>query len=54
MRLEDDEDLDAVRRRAEEADGPAEEELRGHEDVRAGARPGKEGRQQDSRGEINK
>ena len=52
LRVTDDEEAAAVRRRAQEADGAAQEELRGHEDFRSGAHRGKAGRQQDIEGKT--
>lgn len=50
--FQDDAEAAAVRGRPQEADGAAEEELRGHEDVRAGAAPRKTSHQQNSQGKT--
>ncbi len=50
LRVSDDEEHPAVRGRAQEADGAAQAELRGHQDVRAGAGPGQAGHHKDTQG----
>jgi hypothetical protein len=51
LRVADDEEAAAVRRRAQAADGAAPPQLRRHEDVRQGAAGGQADRQQDPEGD---